>query len=443
MTRGVSRHAGSERPLRFFFRGAVPLSVRRGVAVPSPRLLVPRKKPPRIFARFRRGATLSIALFLALILAAPRAVYAEFVGPVALGIDAAELEAAYREEESLYEAGPEEPEIKEAEIKNAEAVPLKGSGHMPKAVYTGTMQNTARIRAEMHSDSQTVGYCQKDSTVQILSYEPAWLQVVQGTSEAWITGYVPRHMVDRISSVKEGVLPYGALPAAYTAVVKSDTMLLEAPTEDAEPIYLLTEGTRIAVLSIENGWAKLLRWRQYGYVYLDAIEALTPVYDVDSAAPGDVISAFNTFFSTDTSQLNQDRIVNIAQACYYISIVMHPGDKFAFNSVGGPYQAVRGYRKAMSYLNGEAVLSTGGGVCQVSSTLYNVLLCLPEGMEVIRRRAHGANGAVYLPHGVDAAVGNEQLDLVFRNVFPFPIRIDAGEHDGVLFISMIKERAAE
>ena len=50
----------------------------------------------------------------------------------------------------------------------------------------------------------------------------------------------------------------------------------------------------------------------------------------------------------------------------------------------------------------------------------------------------GFGGASYVPHGVDAAVGNEKLDLIFQNDYAFPIHIDASAKDGALFIAIRK-----
>ena len=59
---------------------------------------------------------------------------------------------------------------------------------------------------------------------------------------------------------------------------------------------------------------------------------------------------------------------------------------------------------------------------------------------VTMRRAHGPGCASYLPHGVDAAVGNKTQNFKFRNDYPFPIRIDASSQDGALYISVYKAR---
>ncbi|MDD3109161.1 MAG: VanW family protein, partial [Eubacteriales bacterium] len=77
-----------------------------------------------------------------------------------------------------------------------------------------------------------------------------------------------------------------------------------------------------------------------------------------------------------------------------------------------------------------------GGSCQVSSTLYNAVLQL-TGLTVLRRAPHGANGIAYLPHGVDASSGG--LNFVFRNDYPFPVRIYAHVQDGSLFVAFYKE----
>ena len=70
------------------------------------------------------------------------------------------------------------------------------------------------------------------------------------------------------------------------------------------------------------------------------------------------------------------------------------------------YQNLYGVKKSYLLINGTSVPGYGGGTCQVSSTLYNALLQLP-GIEILQRRPHGPDGAKYLPHGVDAAVGSD------------------------------------
>ena len=97
---------------------------------------------------------------------------------------------------------------------------------------------------------------------------------------------------------------------------------------------------------------------------------------------------------------------------------------FDGNKIMGPYNKGKGYLPAGALSDGTTTTSYGGGTCQVSSTLYNALLQLP-GINILYRRAHGENAAPYLPHGVDAAVGNKTQNLRWRNDYDFPIRVEA------------------
>lgn len=313
-------------------------------------------------------------------------------------------------------------------------------GPMPRVLYTGIAQTNISIRKEPSTEAESLGVIREGEKAQIIAYAPNWLEVVRGTEEGWVRGYVLRHTIWDIAAVVDGVLPYGAEPAAYSAILSKDAPLYAVPGPSREdvPIFQLTEGTKVAILSMEDGWARVQYQRSYAYFYVDAIAEMTPVYDLETAQSGDMIAAFISFYSISEAGLNPNRMLNISIACDMISIVMEPGDGFAFNTVAGPYSPKFGYKEAPSFVAGQTVPSYGGGTCQVSSTLYNVLLPIQEGMNVLYRRAHGPSGAAYLPHGVDAAVGNETLDLRFRNDFDFPVRIEASAKDGVLYIAMLK-----
>lgn len=313
------------------------------------------------------------------------------------------------------------------------------AGPMPQAKYAGIAQSNLVIRVEPSYDAASVGQLFIDEKTYVVDYLPGWLYVVKGDADSWVAGYVPRHRVYSVKTIEEGAdIPlYGSTPSAYTATIARDTPLYLSPG-DEEHVFLLTKGMRVAILQIDDGWAQVVYLREYTYFYLDDVEDLTPVYDADSAQSGDSLGAFISFYTTVTTGLNPNRMVNIALACERISNEMEPGFAFSFNSIGGPYQGKYGYLEAPSFVDGLTVPSFGGGTCQVSSTLYNVLLPLNDGITVTYRRAHGPGGAAYLPHGVDAAVGNETIDLCFRNDYPFSVRIDASCQDGVLFIALKK-----
>jgi len=102
--------------------------------------------------------------------------------------------------------------------------------------------------------------------------------------------------------------------------------------------------------------------------------------------------------------------------------VLQPGAVFSFNRIVGSWSADRGYVKAPVSYDGELILAWGGGVCQVSSTLYNAALL--AGLEIVERHRHRFP-ARYVPPGQDAAVAQFDIDLRFRNPYKWPIKIDA------------------
>lgn len=120
---------------------------------------------------------------------------------------------------------------------------------------------------------------------------------------------------------------------------------------------------------------------------------------------------------------NADRNNNISLACQAINgTVLEPGDEFSFNDVVGERTSARGYRKAPAYSSGETVSELGGGICQVSSTLYYSVLLAD--LEVTARRNHSYVSS-YIDMGMDATVSWGGPEFKFRNNTNYPIRIEA------------------
>src|SRR5205085_12487523 len=99
-----------------------------------------------------------------------------------------------------------------------------------------------------------------------------------------------------------------------------------------------------------------------------------------------------------------------------------PGDIFSYNETVGPRVPSAGFREAPVIIHGELQSGTGGGICQVSSTLYNAALLADL---TIVRRSHHAFPVHYLPAGRDATVVDGALDFKFKNSLKYPIAIDA------------------
>lgn len=108
-----------------------------------------------------------------------------------------------------------------------------------------------------------------------------------------------------------------------------------------------------------------------------------------------------------------DRTENVRLAAARLEgLLIEPGEEVSFNDTVGPRDAERGYRTAQIIVEGRFIDGLGGGVCQVSSTLYNVLLS--AGLEIRERHPHSLTIA-YVPKGRDATVVYGVKDLVFAN----------------------------
>lgn len=143
------------------------------------------------------------------------------------------------------------------------------------------------------------------------------------------------------------------------------------------------------------------------------------------------IGSYSTAYNPNIS-----RAVNIALAASRINgVVIQPGEDFSFNQTILPRTAANGYVEANVIVNKRYVLGTGGGICQVSSTLYAAMLT--AGLPATERHPHSLDVG-YIPAGMDATISGNTLDLKFTNIFAEPIQIQAAADQGTLTISLYK-----
>lgn len=118
-------------------------------------------------------------------------------------------------------------------------------------------------------------------------------------------------------------------------------------------------------------------------------------------------------FSTNFDQTATNRVYNINVAADALDdYLVKPGDTVSFNKIVGPRDAKKGYKRAPVIVNNEITDDFGGGVCQVSSTLYNTLLL--ANLEIVERTNHSLPVG-YVPLGRDATVDFYSIDFKFRN----------------------------
>ena len=144
-------------------------------------------------------------------------------------------------------------------------------------------------------------------------------------------------------------------------------------------------------------------------------------------------------FSTKYNAGNADRTTNLRLAANKINgTVLLPNEEFSYNAVVGERTINAGYKMAATYSNGTVVDGLGGGICQISSTLYDAVVM--ANLKITTRRNHQFVTS-YVPAGKDATVVWGSQDFKFVNSRKYPVRITASVQGGVATVQVwgIKE----
>lgn len=155
-----------------------------------------------------------------------------------------------------------------------------------------------------------------------------------------------------------------------------------------------------------------------------------PVYDTEPKIQSDYYQGIDKVlgdFSTDYSSSIKNRKENIKIASEkFNNMKLNPGDEISFNNIVGEISEATGFKNATVIVGGEYETGIGGGICQVSTTLYNSLIL--SDLEIVERHNH-SRPINYVDLGTDAAVARGYKDLKFKNNTNNPIIILA-EADG-------------
>ena len=155
------------------------------------------------------------------------------------------------------------------------------------------------------------------------------------------------------------------------------------------------------------------------------LEELYPMGQAEELAQvKDLLGTYTTSFSSSGAS----RSANVTNGCNLINgTLLYPGEEFSAYNTIKPFTEENGYRLAGSYLNGKVVESLGGGICQVSSTLYNAVLRAE--LQVVERHNHSMV-VTYVDKSADAAIAESAgKDFRFVNSSDHPIYIEGYTHD--------------
>lgn len=142
-------------------------------------------------------------------------------------------------------------------------------------------------------------------------------------------------------------------------------------------------------------------------------------------------------YTTTLYDKEQTRIENINLAISKLNgVIIENGSEFSFNNTIGPMDESNGFKKATGFdSNGKKIKISGGGICQISSTLYNSALI--AGFEITERHPHSRR-VYYVPKDKDATIFYGSLDLKFINNSGSKVRIDASATNSTVTITLTK-----
>jgi len=183
-------------------------------------------------------------------------------------------------------------------------------------------------------------------------------------------------------------------------------------------IFKEEDGLDFAI-SVDEAKKMLLEDKEEYIIPLKVLKPEITVSKLEADAFPDVLATFTTKYGT----ADVNRNANIALAAKSInSVVLMPGEVFSYNDLIGECSTRTGYKESTIYLNGELAKGVGGGICQVSTTLYNAVL--RANLEIVQRRNHSLS-VTYVPLGQDAMVSIGTQDFQFKNNRNYPVKVVA------------------
>ena len=185
-------------------------------------------------------------------------------------------------------------------------------------------------------------------------------------------------------------------------------------------------GKELDIASTKESIYEAIENKNYKIIDLKVNTKEPKISTEDAKSVNTLLSEFSTKFSTSDS----NRVANIALSAKSTSdVLLMPGEEFSYNNLTGKRTKANGYKDAPVIINGKLEQDVGGGVCQVSSTLFNSVLY--SGLDVTSRRNHSLKSS-YVSIGRDAMVNDGGSDFRFKNPYSHPVYIKNIVSNGVI-----------
>ena len=230
-------------------------------------------------------------------------------------------------------------------------------------------------------------------------------------------------------------IEYSVDEEALTTILTEDCASFNIEKKDytlvrEDGVFSVVDGQAGTIIDVDASIKKIEDYIQNDWDHADASIELAITTDEPEGSEEellqvkDVLGTFTTSYKTSGSA----RSANVANGCSLINgTTVYPGEEFSVLDTITPFTEANGYFPAGSYLNGVVVESIGGGMCPVSSTLYNAVL-LAE-LEVTERHNHSMI-VTYVSASSDAAIAESGgKNFKFVNNTEYPIYIEGYCHD--------------
>ena len=195
-------------------------------------------------------------------------------------------------------------------------------------------------------------------------------------------------------------------------------------TQDPFAVYPSENGLDFAI-SLDEAKEILLEEKSEYVIPLQTLYPNVTTNMIGTEAFPDMLSTYSTRYSTS----DRDRTTNLQLAASKINgTVLMPGETFSYNQVVGERTIAAGYKEAPIYVSGEVVDGLGGGICQITSTLYNAVLY--ANLEIVERSNHQFVPS-YVKASRDATVVYGSIDFKFKNNRDYPIKLVCSVSGGI------------
>lgn len=294
----------------------------------------------------------------------------------------------------------------------------------------GKILKDAPIYAWSEKSFERLGVVHKDSTELFVKKENGYLELHSG-------GYVKDDVVT-FDFVKE--------PEIHPNVLTIEDMkvwnMINLPIQYLGTLVEKTAGNGVTnksalyfrgdipIYDIIDGYAYFPSGRN---IYKISMDKFSKVQNVGEEY--DILAAYRTVYYGSAS----GRKHNIGLVATYLDgTIINPGKTFSYNKTTGPRSKSMGYELAGTIVNGETVPDYGGGVCQVSSTIYAAILNR-DNFKTTARKAHGTE-VMYLPLEMDATVNYGSVDFKFINVNPFRVKLNVKAEDSICLVTITRTK---